>query len=231
MSGGVAFSAMDVRFSQFEILTASGCAFLCLLLICVFNVATGVEEDLAARVTREVQQPELFWVSADAQGQKIVLAGAASDAQAKRRAGLAAEEVWGVTEVANGITIVGDAGVCQRQIDDLLQDQRVSFRSGSAELADASYRTLTTLARLARGCGVRLEIATHTDSRGDAEINQQLSQRRADVVRNYLVRSGVAAGQLVARGYGESQPISANASGAGRKANRRVEFRVLGAAA
>lgn len=222
---------MDFRFSQFEILTACGSIFLCLLLICVFNEASGIEEDLATRVTDEVRKQDLFWAGVDAQGQKIVLAGAASDHQAKQLAGQIASEMWGVTEVDNSIAVIGEAGTCQQEIDELLKGQRVSFRAGRAELAEVSFPVLRMLAGLARGCGVRLEIATHTDSKGDAEINQRLSQRRADAVRKHLVQSGVAAQQLVAVGYGESQPVADNASSEGRKANRRVEFRVLGGAA
>jgi outer membrane protein OmpA-like peptidoglycan-associated protein len=223
---------MDLRFSQFEILTFSGCIGLCLLLVCVFNEASGIEEDLAARVTGAVQQQGLFWVSVDAQGQKIVLAGAAPDYSAKQRAGQSALAAWGVTEVDNSIITIGsEAGVCQQQIDELLKNQRVSFRAGRAELADQSAHVLRQIASRARGCGVRMEIATHTDSKGDAEINRRLSQRRADAVRKFLVTNGVDAEQLLAVGYGESQALADNASSDGRKANRRVEFRVLGDAA
>lgn len=222
---------MDFHFSQFEILTASGSIFLCLLLICVFSEASGIEEDLATRVTAEVRKQDLFWVSVDAQGQKIVLAGAAADYQAKKQAGEIAAQMWGVTDVENDIAIIGEAGTCQQEIDGLLQGQRVLFRAGRAELAEESYPVLGMLASLARGCGARLEIAAHTDAKGDAEINLRLSQRRADAVRKYLVQSGVDAQQLVAVGYGETQPVADNESSQGRKANRRVEFRVLGGAA
>ena len=109
---------MDFHFSQFEILTASGSIFLCLLLICVFSEASGIEDDLATRVTAEVRK------------QKIVLAGAAADYQAKKQAGAIAAQMWGVTDVENDIAIIGEAGTCQQEIDGLLQGQRVLFRAG-----------------------------------------------------------------------------------------------------
>ncbi len=84
------------------------------------------------------------------------------------------------------------------------------------------------LASIARNCDARIEIAGHTDSRGDAAINLKLSQRRADAVRKYLVQSGVNLDWVKAIGYGETQPIADNATEAGRKANRRIELRVLG---
>ena len=198
----------------------------------MFNEASAIEEDLAARVSGYVQQQEqnLFWLSVDAQGQSIVLDGAALEAPAKQQAGTVAGQIWGVVEVTNRIAVVGEVGACQGPIDELLQAQPVLFRAGRAELADVSFAVLGSLASVIRDCGTRIEIATHTDAKGDAEINQRLSQRRADAVRKRLVQNGVAAEHLVAVGYGESQPVADNASSEGRKANRRVEFRVLGGA-
>ncbi len=67
-------------------------------------------------------------------------------------------------------------------------------------------------------------VAGHTDSKGTDAYNKELSQRRADNVRTYLVNKfGISADKLVARGYGESQPIASNNTDAGRQQNRRVE--------
>ncbi|TRO81209.1 outer membrane beta-barrel domain-containing protein [Trichloromonas acetexigens] len=67
-------------------------------------------------------------------------------------------------------------------------------------------------------------VAGHTDSKGSDAYNKKLSQRRADNVRKYLVNKfGISANKLVARGYGESQPIASNDTDAGRQQNRRVE--------
>lgn len=222
---------MDFRFSQFEILTATGALFLCLVFVCVFSEASDIEDDLGTRVTDEVRKQDLFWASVEAQGQSIVLSGAAPDYRAKQQAGEIAEAVWGVSEVSNEIAIIGQAGTCQQEIDDLLKSERVSFKTGRAELAESSYPMLAMVASIARACETNLEIAGHTDSVGDAAINQKLSQRRADAVRKYLVQSGVNPSRLKATGYGETQPVADNGSDSGRKANRRIEFRVLGGTA
>ena len=63
------------------------------------------------------------------------------------------------------------------------------------------------------------------------EMNLRLSQRRADAVAKHMVRHGVDAQMLRAVGYGETQPIAQNGTDAGRKLNRRIEFRVLGGTA
>jgi OOP family OmpA-OmpF porin len=222
---------MDFRFSYFEIFTATGAVFLCLWFICIFSEASPIENDLGTRVTDEVRKQDLFWTSVEARGQSIWLSGAAPDYQSRKQAGELAFAVWGVVDVVNDIAIIGQAGTCQQEIDDLLKDQRVVFRTGRAELAESSYPMLGMVASIARACETRLEIAGHTDSAGDASVNQKLSERRADAVRKYLVQSGVDPERLKATGYGESQPVAENQSEAGRRANRRIEFRVLGGTA
>lgn len=72
----------------------------------------------------------------------------------------------------------------------------------------------------------RIEVAGHTDASGDAAYNQDLSQRRAATVLNYLVEAGVDAARLSAVGYGETEPVADNTTAAGRSQNRRVELRV-----
>jgi outer membrane protein OmpA-like peptidoglycan-associated protein len=71
---------------------------------------------------------------------------------------------------------------------------------------------------------VKLTIAGHTDNVGSEEFNLQLSQQRADRVRDALVDRGVDGDRLVTRGYGETRPRAPNRTPAGRAQNRRVEF-------
>jgi outer membrane protein OmpA-like peptidoglycan-associated protein len=69
-----------------------------------------------------------------------------------------------------------------------------------------------------------LIVEGHTDSQGSESYNQDLSQRRADAVRDYLVQKGYPADHIQARGKGEGSPIADNASPEGRANNRRVEI-------
>lgn len=73
----------------------------------------------------------------------------------------------------------------------------------------------------------RVEIAGHTDNRGSDSYNLDLSQRRADAVRAYLIRQGVPEERLVATGYGETRPIDPTDSDAAFEANRRVDFDLI----
>jgi outer membrane protein OmpA-like peptidoglycan-associated protein len=70
----------------------------------------------------------------------------------------------------------------------------------------------------------RIVVEGHTDSQGGASYNQDLSQRRAQSVRDYLVGRGIASDRLTSQGFGLTRPIADNASAEGRANNRRVEI-------
>ena len=74
---------------------------------------------------------------------------------------------------------------------------------------------------------MNIEISGHTDSKGSDEYNLELSQGRADAVRQYLLDNGIMAGRIEAKGYGETQPEADNDTEEGRQINRRVQFTVL----
>lgn len=71
-----------------------------------------------------------------------------------------------------------------------------------------------------------IEIEGHADSTGPDDYNQRLSEQRAASVRNFLLDEGVNGSRMLARGYGESQPRTTNATAEGRQQNRRVEINV-----
>ncbi|MCH2023580.1 MAG: OmpA family protein [Saprospiraceae bacterium] len=104
----------------------------------------------------------------------------------------------------------------------------VHFETGKSTLLPASYPTLNELVEAIKiKKDLRLEIAGHTDSIGDDESNQILSQNRAQAVVNYLINKGINKSKLTAKGYGEKQPIATNETKEGRKENRRTEARIL----
>jgi OOP family OmpA-OmpF porin len=103
----------------------------------------------------------------------------------------------------------------------------VTFATGSDQLALSSKGTLDlAITKLKENPTVGVEVAGHTDASGNADKNRQLSQRRADAVRKYLLDGGVPESQVTARGYGPDEPIATNDTPEGRAANRRVELRV-----
>jgi len=74
---------------------------------------------------------------------------------------------------------------------------------------------------------VTIELSAHTDAQGSDDYNLQLSQKRAESVVNYLIAKGIDPGRLIAKGYGESQPVADNESEEGRAENRRVEMKIV----
>lgn len=104
----------------------------------------------------------------------------------------------------------------------------VNFHSASTRLTDNAQAALKPFARsLIAVPSARIEVQAHTDSRGSSTSNEVLSERRATKVEQFLVKEGVLRSQLVTIGYGETRPVSDNATEAGRAQNRRVEFRVI----
>ncbi|MEZ0610783.1 OmpA family protein [Fibrella sp. WM1] len=103
--------------------------------------------------------------------------------------------------------------------------QHVFFEQSDYRLLPASYAELDKLVRtLQQQPTLRLEIAGHTDSVGDPRLNMALSENRAKVVTNYLVRHGIGEERLEPKGYGGSLPLTDNGGEAARAQNRRVEF-------
>ena len=104
----------------------------------------------------------------------------------------------------------------------------INFDTASAALPDSSRALLDAAAAKLKTLpsGTVIEVSGHTDNTGDAALNLQLSQQRADAVRAALIADGVAADMLVAKGYGSEQPVASNDTDEGRAENRRIEYRV-----
>ncbi len=110
----------------------------------------------------------------------------------------------------------------------LFRTSRVNFEFGKATLLPVSEASLRAVAAvLRRYPELRVEVGGHTDWISSEAYNLRLSQQRAESVRDFLIGSGVAAGQLTAVGYGENRPVASNETETGRALNRRVEFTVL----
>jgi OOP family OmpA-OmpF porin len=103
----------------------------------------------------------------------------------------------------------------------------VNFEFGSARLTAAGEDSLDAAAEeLAADPETRVDVVGHTDSVGSDQDNLELSQARAQAVRDALVKRGIDASRLSARGSGESDPEASNDTPDGRAQNRRVELRV-----
>jgi len=133
-----------------------------------------------------------------------------------------------------------------RQLNDILQTRdtaRGLVVNMSDVLFDSGKYTLKPVARekLAKVAGVLMaypgltvEVDGYTDNVGGESLNQTLSEKRADAVRDYLLQQGVSPRSLTSRGFGEGNPVASNDTSIGRQLNRRVELvlsgEVIGAA-
>ncbi|WP_240514079.1 OmpA family protein [Paramylibacter kogurei] len=124
-------------------------------------------------------------------------------------------------------TVLPTLASCEQRTADLLQGAKINFVTAKADLDPSSLELIDQLAEILRGCvdqGIGLEVGGHTDSRGSAEYNAQLSLERASAVVAALVERGVNASAMVAKGYGESDPIASNETEEGQATNRRTTF-------
>jgi outer membrane protein OmpA-like peptidoglycan-associated protein len=104
----------------------------------------------------------------------------------------------------------------------------LTFRTESAEIDPASARVLDDVAHaMVASPGGRIRVEGHTDSTGMRDVNQQLSQARAESTRTYLMSRGISGDRIEAVGYGADRPIADNDHAAGRADNRRTEIVVV----
>ena len=124
-------------------------------------------------------------------------------------------------------TLQGTGVQVQRNGNDLtlIMPGNITFASNSADISSSFYPTLNSLVLVFKEFDKNgVNIVGHTDSTGSQQLNQSLSQRRAQSVANYLTANGVPGQRISAYGAGPNQPIASNATDAGRAQNRRVEI-------
>lgn len=106
--------------------------------------------------------------------------------------------------------------------------RNLRFGTGSSNIEYSSFTTLKDLAQLMiNNPGFRLRIAGHTDNEGSPTGNMDLSKKRAEAVRNYLLNEGVSFGNMIVEYFGGTKPIADNNTSEGRRLNRRVDFELI----
>lgn len=109
----------------------------------------------------------------------------------------------------------------QKKVD--MSAKNILFETGSANLKKSSYASLDVIAaELKAEQNLSADIEGHTDNVGSEAANKKLSESRANAVKAYLVKKGVAADRIAAAGFGSTQPVADNKTAEGRAQNRRV---------
>ena len=117
----------------------------------------------------------------------------------------------------------------QTEINNILQAENIEFEVDSSTITPKGIETIKKIyAILKKYPDIKVEIAGHTDSDGDAAYNKQLSQERVDMVKKALVEFGLDGNRFTTKGYGESKPLVPNDSPENKAKNRRVEFIIIG---
>ena len=105
----------------------------------------------------------------------------------------------------------------------------VLFDTGRFSLRPEAREKLAKVAGIVAGHpGLILAVEGHTDSVGNDDYNQQLSEQRGESVRDYLIGEGMAGGSVSSKGFGKTQPVASNDTASGRQQNRRVELVISG---
>ncbi len=112
----------------------------------------------------------------------------------------------------------------QQEIDATLKANRIEFNTDSAALGAAAKAIIADVAARIAPTGASFEVGGHTDSRGRADRNLALSQRRADAVREEFVNQGIAADRVTAVGYGSQKTVAPDNDSRGNPLNRRIEI-------
>jgi outer membrane protein OmpA-like peptidoglycan-associated protein len=122
-----------------------------------------------------------------------------------------------------------DTDGCPDDIPPQMAMANINFKYDSAEISGADPLPILDeiAAFMKRNPEVQLKVSGHTDSMGGDAYNLDLSKRRAETIRSYLVARGVSADRLQTEGQGEAQPIDTNDTDAGRARNRRIEFHLI----
>jgi outer membrane protein OmpA-like peptidoglycan-associated protein len=187
------------------------------------------------------------WLSLKLNGTSLIASGEAADKNAKDAAladlsmTLETSEGKG-TLVIDDIKVAGsqetpvgaalaslgenpDAVACSKAFTDTMAGRTINFATGAAKVNDDSASLLNVLTGIATACKAhKIEVAGHTDARGNADTNLALSQARADAVKAFWVEKGVPAEGLTAKGYGATKPLDVATTEEAYAKNRRTEF-------
>ena len=105
--------------------------------------------------------------------------------------------------------------------------ENIFFRTGSSKLLAKSYSSLKNVAKILKDNPTyKIHIDGYTDNTGGEELNQKLSEARANSVKQYLLSNGIDESKITSTGHGESDPVASNDTAAGSAKNRRVEMKL-----
>jgi len=191
------------------------------------NNNTSIDQEALAKVAADaLRQAEEEKQAAHNESARQEAVKVAEASETKR---LAEEKTKLAKEEAKLVETQLAAKAVKEKITKLLQIENIEFKVGKGSLTKKGIATVDKLANiLLQHPNIKAEIAGHTDSDGSAIFNQKLSQARVDTAKARLIKKGIDATRLTARGYGESKPLVPNTTRENKQKNRRVEIHIQG---
>jgi len=218
-------SAMLIKASQLEADQAREEAERARLLVATTSEdAQRAREEKEAALQKEAESARAAELSAEEADQARRLASSrASEAEfARREADLASQQITSLTRQLENLQLRQTESGVVVTLGDVL------FASGQAQLVEGGRSSLEEVVDLLQTePDKKIRVEGHTDSKGNPEANLQLSEQRAQAVREALISLGVSADRVTALGMGEDFPIASNEDEAGRAQNRRVDVILL----
>ncbi len=218
-------SAMLIKASQLEADQARAEAERARLLVATTSEdAQRAREEKELALQKEAEAARAAELSAEEATQARRLAESrASEAEfARREADLASQQITSLTRQLENLQLRQTESGVVVTLGDVL------FATGQAQLVEGGRSSLEEVVDLLQTePDKKIRVEGHTDSRGDAEANLQLSEQRAQAVREALISLGVSADRVTALGMGEDFPIASNEDEDGRAQNRRVDVILL----
>lgn len=134
-----------------------------------------------------------------------------------------------LTKMETNVTFETTVNLDEIVVDKAIVLDNIYYDFDKADIREDAAKELDKLVRLLKdNKNIKIELSSHTDSRGDNEYNRELSQRRAESAVEYIINSGISSLRITAKGYGETQPIVEEAeTEEEHEMNRRTEFKVV----
>lgn len=123
---------------------------------------------------------------------------------------------------------IKSAKLCETEINTIISNKKIRFDPGKVVINEDSLSVIKLIADVLRTCPeAKFEIQGHTDSSGSEELNENLSQSRAEAVLFELLNWRVLTSGITAKGYGSINPVADNKTEQGREINRRIEIKLI----
>jgi outer membrane protein OmpA-like peptidoglycan-associated protein len=225
--------------TKFSILGCGLVLWATMLAYCIPHDGDHIQHDLGAQaavlLAKQNISPGGLENTLSIDGRDVTLTGYEGSPEVNDQTVNMIASIWGVRKVHTRIlprptppkpvVTKEQAREAAASITGILRLQNVEFVTGSDRLTPRGQQVLNQVAGvLQKYPGMPVGIEGHTDSKGDPNSNMQLSRKRADSVKQYLVDKGIPAANVTSAGFGQTKPIASNATAEGRQENRRVEF-------